>query len=320
MLSVDAPWKFVEWLDRTPNAERRPVRNAILYFMFPDSLERNVSNDHRRQIVQTFEERLTQDERPKGKPAALLELDRAIFSLRKGFEKELGTTQLDFYRPPISQVWWTGLREKVRKQIASELKNLLSKYGHELAQCGNKKPKLSDCYPVDTSTGFWSDPSDATNKPLRWLVQLEVTGEKIVAKVAGALGDRRIAFANTAQGNTGAVSVRVVPAIKLKNGGFAFYDTWEWLLIFTFMPVLAAGSSGQLIEFDPATGVLKYLAKEQRYVSASLIALNDEEDVYSAAEVARPLRYGDATAALAALIRITAITALDVIPQGAPHA
>src|SRR5207249_904684 len=198
------PWSFEEWIERIPSSDRRPVRNAILYFLFPDQLERNLSNDHRRQIVEALKDKLPPQIRPKAKNPPLLQCDRAISLLRKHFEKEFKTTELDFYRPPLHQLWWTGLREDARDQIASELKKLLSKYGLELRQCGNKKPKLSDCYEVDSATGYWKDTSDATNKPLRWLVHFEVVDKKLVAKLPGLHGDRRIAFANTAQGNSGA--------------------------------------------------------------------------------------------------------------------
>ena len=40
LLSNDAPWQFMTWLDRVEDAERRATRNSILYFLFPDDLER----------------------------------------------------------------------------------------------------------------------------------------------------------------------------------------------------------------------------------------------------------------------------------------
>jgi hypothetical protein len=304
-LTSRVPWDFVQWIDTVPASDRRPVRNAILYFLFPDTLERNLSNDHRRQIVEAFKDRLPVDERPRGKRPSLTDLDKAIAGIRQTFERDLGTKELDFYRSPIYQAWWTGLREEARDQIASEIKKLLSKYGLELRQCGNKKAKLADCYPTSAKTGFWSDPSAATNKPLRWILHFELADGKLLAKLAGQHGDRRIAFANTAQGTTGAITVRIIPAFKLKTGSFAFYETWEWLLLLHFMPALAIGSSGQLFEdFDPSTGRLKYQGKDQKYIGAALIALNEEDDVLAGPDILRPIRYSEATDALASLIRI----------------
>ena len=77
-MTEDVPWRFMAWLDGFENADRRPVRNAILYFLFPDHLERNLSNDHRRQIVDALKHRLPEDLRPKGRHPPLGEMDRAI--------------------------------------------------------------------------------------------------------------------------------------------------------------------------------------------------------------------------------------------------
>jgi hypothetical protein len=299
------PWEFAAWLDAIPNSDRRPVRNAILYFMYPDVFERNLSNDHRRQIVGALRDRLPPELRPKGKNAPLIQLDKAIAALRSQFEKEFGTAEIDFYRPPLRQMWWTGLREEAREQIASELKKLLSKYGLELRQCGNKKATLSDCYEVDSAKGYWKDPADATNKPLRWLVHFSFEGDRLVAKLPSLHGDKRIAFANTAQGNSGAITARVIPVIETKGGSHVFHETWEWLLLFAFSPALSAGSSGQLIEFDPNSGALIYMSKNQPYIAAALIALNEEEDVIESTDVGKPIRYGEATRALADLVRVS---------------
>jgi hypothetical protein len=303
-LLADA-WGFATWVDDIPSSDRRPVRNAILYFMFPDVFERNLSNDHRRQIVGALKERLPPELRPKSKKSSLIQLDRAIAALRSQFEKELGTKEIDFYRPPLRQMWWTGLREEAREQIASELKKLLSKYGLELRQCGNKKATLSDCYEVDAAKGYWKDPADATNKPLRWLVHLSMEGDRLIARLPGLHGDKRIAFANTAQGNSGAITARVIPVIKTRKGSYVFHETWEWLLLFAFAPALPAGSSGQLFEFDPDTGGLSYMGKRQPYVAAALIALNEEDDVIESTDISKPVRYGDATRALSDLIHVT---------------
>ncbi len=34
LITEDAPWGFMEWLDRFEHADRHPVRNALLYFLF----------------------------------------------------------------------------------------------------------------------------------------------------------------------------------------------------------------------------------------------------------------------------------------------
>ena len=108
LLLDDVPWGFMRWLDQIEDAERRPIRSMILFFLFPDDLERGVSNDHRRQIVKALKHRLPKELQPSSSEPPLIELDRAINSLRKGFEKEFGTRQ-DRFLPT------TGFRAMVHR-------------------------------------------------------------------------------------------------------------------------------------------------------------------------------------------------------------
>ena len=314
LLTEDRPWHFVSWIDAFDGADKHPIRNALLYFLFPEELERNVSNEHRRQIVKALMHRLPEDFRPKGNKPSLLALDRAIHALRSGFEQELKTTELDFYRPPLYGQWFTGIRETVRTEIGAGLKKVLSEYDLELRQCGSKKKSLESCKPVDEITGFWRNPADATNKPLRWIVHFEYVDDAVIARVPAQHGSRRIAFANTAQGTSGAVTTRIVPAIRVSDEKFVFYETWEWLLLHCFLPALPAGSSGQLFdEFDEATGRLVYMGENQSYIAAALIALNEEDDLFVAPELHRPVHYAEATAALRSMIHVTPTAMRDAM-------
>lgn len=318
LMTEDAPWRFMAWLDGFENVDRRPVRNAILYFLFPDHLERNLSNEHRRQIVGALKHRLPEGLQPKGRNPSLGVLDRTMSELRKGFEEEFGTKELDFYRPPVHAQWFTGIREKARTEIGAELKKVLSAYDLELRQCGSKKKTLEGCKPVEETTGFWENPADATNKPLRWFLHLELEGDRVIARVPDEHGARRIAFANTAQGTSGAVTTRIIPAIKLNEKRFVFYETWEWLLLHCFLPALPAGSSGQLFdEFDEASGKLTYMGQEQDYVAAGLIALQEDDNEFVAAELPRAIKYSEATKAIAALINVAPAHAAMIVEAAA---
>ena len=305
LMAEDAPWSFMAWLDAFEHADRRPVRNALLYFLFPDRLERNLSNEHRRQIVESLKHRLSGEQRPKGRNPPLRDLDRAISELRRGLEEEFGTEKLDFYRPPLYAMWSTGIRDEARSQIGAALKSVLSEYDLELRQCGSKKKTLATCAAVSPATGFWESPTAATNKPLRWFLHLALEDDRVVARIPEAHGSRRIAFANTAQGTSGAVTTRIVPAIKLGEDRFVFYETWEWLLLHCFLPALDVGSSGQLFdEFDEATGKLTYKGREQDYIAAGLIALQEDDNEFVAEELPRAIKYAEATEAIAALIHV----------------
>lgn len=305
LLNEDKPWEFVKWLDQKPGSDKRPMRNAILYFLFPDDIERNLSNEHRRQIVKALYDKIPEDLRPAKSSPTLFECDRAISGLRAVFENELGSTQIDFYHPPIYGQWWIGLRDKSKTLIAGEIKDVLGKYGLELRQCGSKKKTLADCYDVNSGTGFWAKPSEATNKPLRWLIHLELDDDQVIARVPDEAGSQRIAFANTAQGTSGAISIRVIPAIKVDDGKFVFYETWEWMLLFCFYPALKVGSSGQLLDdFDPSSGRLSYMNEEQDYIASALITLNEGDDVFMSPDLSRPVQYGEATDAIQNLIQV----------------
>ena len=206
------------------------------------------------------------------------------------------------------------IRENARRQVGADLKKILDEYNLELRQCGSKKKDLGACKPVDCTTGFWENPSDATNKPLRWLIHLEVEHGKVVARVPDLHGSRRIAFANTAQGTSGAVTTRIVPAIRVGDEGFVFHETWEWLLLHCFLPALEIGSSGQLFDrFDETTGQLDYMGREQPYVAAALITLNEDDDRFHSSKLPRPVTYAEATKAIADLINVspTAMSSSD---------
>ena len=100
----NAAWKFAEWVDSQMEG-RRQIRHAILFFLFPDYFERCVSHGDKRKIVGKLESRLPEDLRPNSKKAPIIEIDRAIYDIRRDLEKEYGDAPLDFYYPPIKKLW-----------------------------------------------------------------------------------------------------------------------------------------------------------------------------------------------------------------------
>jgi len=315
LLSSNIPWSFVEWVDAIKNASKRPIRNALLYFVFPDYLERIVSNDHRKLILAAFKSKL-----PPANSAtistnpSLLEMDKAISSIRQTLETEFKTTDLDFYRSPIQEQWSSVSMKQARRTIAGVIERALEPYGLELRQCGSKKSNLAACNKeIDTSTGFWKDQADATNKPLRWIIHLDLTGDSPVARLADKDGEplhgnRRIAFSNNAQQKSGAITVRIIPAIKVSTNQFVFHDEWEWLFLLCFFPALQKGSSGQLLDdFNPESGSLVYMGKDQPYVFSALITLNVEDAQFSTnvGGTTKQLSYQEATSALTRMIHVS---------------
>ena len=311
--SDQSAWAFAAWLDGVPDANHRPMRNALLFFLFPDQFERNLSAGHRLEIYTALKNSLDASDRVDVNNTSLLKLDQSILKIRKLLESRLGSHELDFYLPPIKSMWKTDERDQRRKNLASALESIVGNYNLDVNQAGSKKRLLQDTREVSESTGYWADPTDATNKPLRWLLHLDLRGGDVKAKLPqqedGTLrhGARRIAFVNTAQGRSGTVLVRIIPAMQVADDHYEFFETWEWLLMLNFLPNLPIGSAAQLLEdFDPATGILTYMGSTQPYISAALIGLNDEGASYTT-EVAgsvRTVTYAEATKALTDLLHI----------------
>ncbi len=117
LITEDTPWKFVAWIDEIDNSEWRQVRHAILYFLFPDHLERSVSFIHKRWIVEAFQDRLPEELNNivANDEHSYADRDRAIYELRKSLEKERGE-KIDFYHPSLKKLWWQNPQEPERQQ------------------------------------------------------------------------------------------------------------------------------------------------------------------------------------------------------------
>jgi hypothetical protein len=313
LITNNRPWDFVAWVDAFPNSDKRPIRNALLYFIFPDQIERIVSNDHRKLIYAAFKSKLAEENLPKSTQPSLFEMDKAIGQVREGLQAEYGTQELDFYRTPLQEQWSSVSMRQARRRIAGTIESALEPHGLELRQCGSKKVDLAACNKeVDTTTGFWKDPADSTNKPLRWIVHLDLTGETPVARPAEKggqplHGNQRIAFSNNAQEKSGAITIRIIPAIKVTPDRYVFYEQWEWLLLLCFYPALPRGSSGQLLDdFNPSNGSLTYMGHSQPYIFAALVALNVEDAQFSTdvEGTAMHVSYRDATEAMRRMIQV----------------
>ena len=90
-------WKFGKWLEQVPECDRRQFRNMIVFLLFPDDFEHIFSGTKRREIVQKFT--------GKTRLSSALEIDRELLDIRRQKEEEYGTKNLDFYAPPLSELW-----------------------------------------------------------------------------------------------------------------------------------------------------------------------------------------------------------------------
>ena len=102
LMEAESPWHFAEWLDAIEGAQQRQIRHMILFFLFPDHFERSVTWPHKAKIVEKLKDRapaIRAQVRTNG------ELDRALYAIRNVLEDEYGTQQIDFYFPPLEQLW-----------------------------------------------------------------------------------------------------------------------------------------------------------------------------------------------------------------------
>ncbi|MCL1617842.1 McrB family protein [Ralstonia pseudosolanacearum] len=94
-------WKFDEWLRQVPDWEARQFRHMLLFLLFPDDFERIFGQNDRKTIVRHYSKR----ERREVNRMDALQLDRELHAIRKRLEVERGTTQLDYYVPPLKGEW-----------------------------------------------------------------------------------------------------------------------------------------------------------------------------------------------------------------------
>jgi hypothetical protein len=92
---------FLELLQKVPKQGNRQYRHMLRYFAFPDRVERMSSNRDRRRVLEGFGKapvRVTRDWTDRQHDDALLEL-------RQEMEKQHPGVVLDFYDPPLREVW-----------------------------------------------------------------------------------------------------------------------------------------------------------------------------------------------------------------------
>lgn len=312
LLENDPPWDFMRWLDNQEGADRRLFRNALLYFIFPDSVERNLSREHRQQIYEALKGKLPTEQRIRSRTRSLLDYDRAIYHLRQAIAAEKGTNDFDFYQEELKSQWFSPYRESRRKDFSSWLDTFLSDRGLRLNQSGRDTTieKLRTNGAIAPETGFWSDESGFTAKPPRWLLHFDLTQSAFTVLQPPQHRSGVVGFANTKGGDSGALAVRILAVAKTDEQSFQPIEQWEWLLLFCFPGGLKPGSAAQAFDnFDPSTGILTYMGAAVPYIFAGLLALNGPDEVFSTSVggVVREITYRDATEAIQSFINIAAL-------------
>ncbi|MBN8959190.1 MAG: hypothetical protein J0H17_21935 [Rhizobiales bacterium] len=196
LMQDDVPWTFMDWLDQQDGSDRRLVRHALLYFLFPDQMERNTSREHRHQIYEALKGKLLADQRIRSRNRTQADYDRAIVRIRAALEQERGKKELDFYQDDIKRQWFAPYREGKRKDFTSWLDTFLIDRGLKLNTSGRDTSlaKIREKEGISPETGFWSQESGYTAKPPRWLVHFDFSGAQPIASIPGVNGARAIGF------------------------------------------------------------------------------------------------------------------------------
>jgi len=98
---VKDPWKMASWMENVPDADNRQLRHMILYLLFPDEFERIFGRTNRIKLIRAF----TDMTRAQVFEMSALETNQEIQRIRREAEKKHPGESLDFYRPPLGDVW-----------------------------------------------------------------------------------------------------------------------------------------------------------------------------------------------------------------------
>lgn len=89
---------FAEWLSVIPENASRQFRHMLMFMLFPDDFERIFSNNDRRIIIHAFKPQQKEELSAVG-------MDRTLLEIRREQEEKQNSNQLDFYVPPLSEIW-----------------------------------------------------------------------------------------------------------------------------------------------------------------------------------------------------------------------
>ncbi|WP_275892057.1 AAA family ATPase [Shewanella xiamenensis] len=104
---------FSTWLELIPENSQRQFRHMLLYLFYPDSQERIFGGGHRQSLLTKFAN--TSASQFKKMPAH--DVDNQLLDIRRKFEQEYGTQELDYYVEPLKSRWD---RENVSTTIAEQ--------------------------------------------------------------------------------------------------------------------------------------------------------------------------------------------------------
>jgi predicted transport protein len=197
-----------------------------------------------------------------------------------------------------------------RKRVAAAYKDWLKEsYDTQLSEMGSKKTR--DQLPAISASGTWADVG-IQSKPLAWIVEFYRDDDNTwKATLPASNHPHRLGGSFNSKSPLQGVLSRVLPVARTSDQPRSAepHPYWEWALslIFPGRPVFQSrGSSGGVIELDPATGRLWSPIDDEKfiqpYVDSALFKLLPDDEKWSPTI---DLTYIDATRALADFIHVS---------------
>lgn len=114
---IENPWEFAEFLGTIEGSDKRQLRHILLHLLFPNEFERIANRSHRREILRHFSEKI-----PVPLPASPVplqdewtQLDWELYQLRQALESDAPNQDLDYYEPPLKDLWQKRPAKKARQ-------------------------------------------------------------------------------------------------------------------------------------------------------------------------------------------------------------
>ncbi|MCI0433188.1 MAG: AAA family ATPase [Gemmatimonadetes bacterium] len=98
------PWDFGKWVDAMEESRGRQFRHVLLYLLFPEHYDPVVTVRHKRDIVESFRARYGGPPQNIGSWSRL-DVDREIARIRERVTDEFRDSWLNFYEPPLRDIW-----------------------------------------------------------------------------------------------------------------------------------------------------------------------------------------------------------------------
>lgn len=94
--NLNGPLAFLSFVDNVPMKGNRQGRHILLHLFFPDYFERIATLRDKEAIVAAFAKYVTNPSDG---------IDKKLFEIRDHLEKEYQNSNLDFYNPPLCELW-----------------------------------------------------------------------------------------------------------------------------------------------------------------------------------------------------------------------